>query len=58
VAEPITVRVGRYEIEEVDGKDFVRAHDCTCSRPWITHLLEDFVEGQRFEVPGWAKAAL
>jgi len=55
---PITVRIGRYEIEHVDEKDFIRAADCTCSRPWIANLLEDLVEGRRFEIPGWAKTAL
>ena len=57
-AESITVRVGRYDVEESEGKTYVRPIECSCSRPWITHLLEDFIEGQRFEVPHWARAAL
>jgi hypothetical protein len=56
---PISIEVGRYEVEQgSDGKDYIRATQCRCSRPWITHLLEDFVEGKRFEVPSWARAAL
>lgn len=55
---PIEVHVGRYEIEEDGGKYFVRPTRCTCSRPWISHLLEDFVEGRRFELPAWGRAAL
>lgn len=57
-SDPIEVRVDRYETEEAEGKSYVRAISCSCSRPWITHLLQDFVVGQRFEVPSWARAAL
>jgi hypothetical protein len=56
--EPVTVRVGSYTVEETAGQSYLRPKACTCSRPWITRLLEDYVEGKRFEVPGWAKAAL
>lgn len=55
---PVTVRIARYEIEESGGKKFVRPVKCTCSRPWLEHVLEDYVVGRRFEVPGWASAAL
>ncbi len=55
---PVTVRIGRYEIEERGGKKFVRATSFTCSRPWLERALEDFVVGRPFEVPGWASAAL
>jgi hypothetical protein len=55
---PVTVRINRYEIEESGGKKFFRALKCSCSRPWLERALEDFVVGRRFEVPGWASAAL
>ena len=56
--EPIQVTVGKYVIEGSGGTDYVRATGITASRPWISKLLEDFVEGRRFEVPSWARAAL
>jgi hypothetical protein len=54
---PVTVS-GRYEIEESSGKKFIRPLTVSCSRPWLEKALEDFVVGRRFEVPGWASAAL
>lgn len=55
---PVTVRIARYEVEQSGGKMFVRPMKCSCSRPWLERALEDFVVGRKFEVPGWASAAL
>lgn len=55
---PISVKVGKYVLESVGSKTFVHATACTCSRPWAQSLLQDFVEGRKVEVPGWAAAAL
>jgi hypothetical protein len=55
---PVTIRIGRYEIEDSGGKKFIRAMSCSCSRPWLERALEDFIVGRRFELPGWAAAAL
>ena len=57
-SSPIEVEVGRYELEREDGRDFIRVAGCTSSRPWIAHLLEDFVEGRRFELPAGVRSAL
>jgi hypothetical protein len=57
-SEPITVTVGQYRVEQVDGKTFDAVSQCTCSRPWLQNLFEDFAAGRRFEVPGWAASAL
>lgn len=57
-ATPIAVSVGKYEIENVDGKKFVRVSHCTCSRPWLQRVIADYAEGRRFELPPWAAAAL
>jgi hypothetical protein len=54
---PVTIG-GRYEVEESGGKKFVRPLKLTCSRPWLERALQDYVVGRRFEVPGWASAAL
>ena len=55
---PVTVRIGRYDVEEKGGKKFIRAQSCTCSRPWLERALQDYMVGRPFEVPGWASAAL
>jgi hypothetical protein len=57
-SEPITVRIGKYIVEESGGKKFIRVQDCTCSRPWLQNLLEDFAGSRRLELPPWAAAAL
>lgn len=57
-ATPITVRVGRYEVHDLRGQKSVEVFNCTCSRPWIEHLLQDFAQGRRFDLPPWAAAAL
>lgn len=54
----ILVRVGRYEIHDTRGQKSVEVFNCTCSRPWIEHLLQDFAQGRRFDLPPWAAAAL
>ena len=56
--EPITLRIDRYVIEEEDGKKFIHASGCSCSRPWMNNLLKDFVQGRRIEIPAWAGSAL
>jgi len=55
---PISMKVGKYVIENVGAKKFVHATHCTCSRPWAESLLKNFVEGKKVELPGWAAAAL
>ncbi len=57
-SEPITVRVGKYAVEESGGKKYLRVSDCTCNRPWLQNLLIDFAEKRRVELPAWASAAL
>ena len=57
-ASPITVTAGNYALETVGAKTFITVSQCTCSRPWLQNLLADYVEGRRFEVPGWAASAL
>ncbi|QYM79457.1 hypothetical protein K0B96_02245 [Horticoccus luteus] len=56
--DPVTVRVDRYELHDEGGKRFIEIKKASCSRPWLHRALEDFAPGRRFEVPGWAAAAL
>lgn len=55
---PVTVRVGAYAVESEGPKRFLRISDCTCSRPWLQNLLNDFADGRRVELPAWAAAVL
>lgn len=57
-AEPVTVRVDSYRIEESGGKSFVSIENCSCSRPWLQNLLEDQARGKRVELPAWAASVL
>jgi hypothetical protein len=56
--QPVRVRIDKYVIQERGEKRFVEVVKCTCSRPWIQALVEDFVQGRSVEVPSWASAAL
>ena len=57
-SEPVVIRVENYRIIDDAGKRWVEITACTCSRPWLEHLLEDHACGRRVELPGWAAAAL
>jgi hypothetical protein len=57
-AEPVIVRVEHYRIIDEAGKRWIEVTACSCSRPWLQHLLEDHACGRRVELPGWAAAAL
>lgn len=55
---PVAVHIHRYIVEDVGGKRFLSVADFSCSRPWLQNLLEDFIHGQRVELPPWAATAL
>jgi hypothetical protein len=55
---PIAVNVEKYVVTTDGSKRYIELSRCTCSRPWLQNLLNDFAEGRRFELPGWAAAAL
>ncbi len=56
--DPIRVRIDQYAVVQKGEKHFVRIVKCTCSRPWLQSLVEDFVQGREVEVPSWALTAL
>lgn len=56
--DPVTIRVSQYEVIETGGNKFLRIGACTCNRPWLENLLNDFGKGREVPVPGWAASAL
>lgn len=56
--DAITVKIGRYDVEETAGKKYISATELSCSRPWVENLMKDFLDRKRFELPSWASAAL
>ena len=54
----VSVEVDSYEIHDEGAKRYVEIKACRCSRRWVETLLIDYVRGRRFELPGWAAAAL
>lgn len=55
---PIGVTIERYRIEQDGGKSYVSVLDSSCTRPWLQAVMRDYLHGRRFELPGWAAAAL
>ena len=56
--EPIRIRVDQYLVQKRGEQHFVQIVKCTCSRPWVQSLVEDFVQGRPVEIPSWALTAL
>ena len=56
--DPVSIRINNYEIRDVGGKKVLRIGDCTCSRPWLQNLFEDYGRGREVPVPPWAASAL
>lgn len=54
----VHLRVEKYSIVQREGKHLLTIDASTSSRPWITHLLEDYLHGRTFEVPPIAAAIL
>lgn len=56
--EPLRVTVDRYVLRQAGDQQFVEVLACSCDRPWVHRLLEDYAIGRRIELPGWAASAL
>jgi hypothetical protein len=55
---PIGVTIEKYSIEQSGGKTFLQVLDSSATRPWMQAAMRDHLHGRRFELPGWAAAAL
>ena len=49
--EPLTVFVNNYEISEENGKYFLYAKDIKTSREWINVVAENYLKGEKIELP-------
>ncbi len=50
-AEPLHVKIDRYELTEEDGVHFLKISGITTSRAWINTLAASHLEGKHFEIP-------
>ena len=49
--EPLKVFVKNYEISEENGKYFLYAKDISTSREWINVVAENYLKGEKVELP-------
>lgn len=55
---PIGLTIEKYDVEQQAGKTYLKVLDSSCTRPWLQAAMRDHLHGRRFELPGWAAAAL
>lgn len=49
--EPLKVFVNNYEISEENGKYYLYAKDIKTSREWINIVAENYLKGEKIELP-------
>jgi len=49
--EPITVKIGNYELSQKDGKFFLMVKGVSTSRAWLNTVASTYLEGKEFELP-------
>jgi hypothetical protein len=49
--EPLYVKVKRYELSREGGRYYLIAEDIVTSRAWINTVAEQYLHGQKFEIP-------
>jgi hypothetical protein len=49
--EPLRVSLKRYEIVEEESRYYLLAENIVTSREWINTVAENYLAGQRFEIP-------
>jgi hypothetical protein len=55
---PVGVTIEKYQIQQDAGKTYLSVVDSSSTRPWLQAVMRDHLHGRRFELPGWAAAAL
>ena len=49
--EPLKVYVNEYVVSEEDGKHYLFAKDIKTSREWINVVAENYLKGEKVEIP-------
>jgi len=49
--EPLQVYVNEYVVSEEDGKYYLFAKDIKTSREWINVVAENYLKGEKIEIP-------
>jgi len=49
--EPLKVYVNEYVVSEEDGKYYLFAKDIKTSREWINIVAENYLKGEKIEIP-------
>lgn len=49
--EPILLTINRYELINIDEKDYLLIREISSSREWINLAAEDFLIDKEFEIP-------
>lgn len=55
---PVEITVSSYSIAEANGETWAKIDACSCSLPWLQHVIEDHVRTRAFKVPRWLKLFL
>ena len=56
--QPITIKIGAYEVTQENGGTCISFQNLQASKEWIGNVLNEYVAGRRFKVPGVVKMAL
>jgi len=54
----IVISVGSYDLSETGGVSFIALRDVSASREWITALLNQYLVGQKLQIPQVVRIAL
>ena len=49
--EPLLVKINNYTLNEENGSFFLVAKDIVTSRAWINTVVEQYLNGHKFEIP-------
>ena len=55
---PLKLRVEKYILSNDGAVSFLEITETSCSHIWVARLMEDFVHGIKFPIPGWVSAIL
>lgn len=56
--QPIAIKIGAYEVIQENGVAYISFQNFHASKEWIGNVLNEYLAGRRFKVPGAVKMAL